>query len=317
MSENKVYDLIILGGGPAGVSAAIYASRGMLDCLLIDSSIIGGQLNWTQNIENYPGYPIITGMELIQKFEEQLNKLNVNIALMKEIVNVDIKSRIKTINTTEETYKTKSIIICTGANPKKIGVKGENEFLGRGVSYCAICDGAFFKGKDVAVVGGGNSALEESVYLTKFAKHVSIIHRRDEFRANKLYQKHVFDNPNISVIWDTVVEEIQGTDSGVNNMVLKNVITGNLSNLKIDGVFPFIGLKANTDLFKGQLNLSEDGYILTEPDMSTNVDGIFAAGDVRNTLLRQIVVSAADGAIAATSAIKYIDTIIEENVVTK
>jgi thioredoxin reductase (NADPH) len=316
MENNKILDLLILGGGPAGVTSAIYASRGSLDCLILDTATIGGQLNWTQAIENYPGYPTINGYELIEKFQEQLNKLNVEVKSFQGIQSVDLTSNIKVVETLEGTYKAKTIILCTGANPKKLGVKGEAEFIGRGVSYCAVCDGAFFKGKDIAVIGGGNSAVEEAIYLTRFASSVTIIHRRDELRANKLYQKRAMENPKMKFIWDSVIEEIIGDVKGVNKIILKNLKTNEISELNTSGVFPYVGTSPNTPLFKNQINLDESGYILCNNDMSTNVPGVFTAGDVRKTTLRQIVVSASDGAIAATSAIKYLDEILQENTIT-
>lgn len=312
MENSKVYDLLILGGGPAGITAAIYAARGMIDCLIIDTTTIGGQLNYTQEIENYPGFVSVKGYELIMKFQEQLNQLNVKVEQFQEIQSVDITSKIKEVKTLTNTFRGKTILICTGASPKKLGVNGEKEFLGRGVSYCAVCDGAFFKGKKLAVVGGGNSAVEEGLYLTRFAESVTMIHRRDSLRACRVCQARVLKHPQINFIWDSVVEEVQGNEKGVNNLVVKNIKTGEISNLPIDGLFPYIGASPNTKLFEGQLDMDESGYLLCKEDMSTNVDGVFGAGDVRKTPLRQIVVSASDGAIAATSAIKYIDNICEK-----
>lgn len=315
MKETTMRDLIILGGGPAGIAAAIYASRGMLDCLILETATLGGQLNLTQTIENYPGYPTITGFELIDKFQEQLSKLDVEIAQFQEIKSIDITNKIKVVHTLDKTYKAKAIIICTGATPKKLGIKGELEFIGRGVSYCAVCDGAFFKEKNIAVIGGGNSAIEESLYLTRFAKNVTIIHRRDSLRADKLYQRKAMEHPKINFIWDSVPQEIQGTEKGVTNMVLKNVQTGEISDFKVDGIFPYIGTSPNVTLFKDQIDLDPNGYILCKDDMSTSAPGVFAAGDVRKTILRQIVVSASDGAIAATSVIKYLDEVFDEDTI--
>ena len=314
MNQEIFTDLIILGGGPAGIAASIYSTRGMLKTILLETTTIGGQLNWTKNIENYPGYPTITGSELINKFNEQLNILNVEIFTFQEILNIDLSNKKKVVTTSEKTFFAKTIIICTGAGPKKLGIKGEDEYTGRGVSYCAVCDGAFFKDKEICVIGGGNSSVEEGLYLTKFARKVNIIHRRDSLRANKLYEQRAIENPKINFIWNTVPDEIQGNEKGVNNIILKNVITGEITNFKTDGIFPYIGTKANTDLFKNQLELDENGYIITNIEMCTNIPGVFAAGDVRKTPLRQIVVSASDGAIAATSAIKYIDELFKEDI---
>lgn len=315
MEQTNLKDLIILGGGPAGVAAAIYASRGMLDCIIIETATIGGQLNWTQTIENYPGYPTITGFELIEKFQEHLNKLNVEVIQFQEIQKVDLKSNIKSITTSDKEFKAKTVIIGTGANPKKLNIPGEKDYTGRGVSYCAVCDGAFFKGKNIAVIGGGNSAIEEGIYLTRFAETVSIIHRRNELRADKIYTKKAMENPKIQFIWDSVPIEIQGNDKNVTNLIIKNVKTNETSNLPINGVFPYIGSSPNTELFKTQIELDNNNFILTKEDMSTNIPGVFAAGDVRKTKLRQLVVSASDGAIAATTAIKYLDEVFNKNII--
>lgn len=315
MSEDKIYDLIILGGGPAGITAAIYASRGMLDCTILDTTTIGGQLNYTQDIENYPGFPSIKGYELIQKFQEQLQKLNVDIKQFQELKEVNLKDTIKTITTVDKTYKAKTVILCTGASPRKLGIKGEKELIGMGVSYCAVCDGAFFKEKDIAVVGGGNSAIEEALYLTRFAKKVYIIHRRDALRASKVYQKRLFENPKIKMIWDSVAEEIEGDIKGVNNLKIKNLKTNEISDLKVNGIFPYIGADPNTKLFKDQVNMDNRGYLICEENMYAGTPGVYGAGDVRLTPLRQIIVSGADGAIAATSAIKYLDEVFDEKTV--
>lgn len=313
MQESKLKDLIIIGGGPAGVAAAIYASRGMIDCIVLDAATLGGQLNWTETIENYPGYVKITGFELIEKFRAQLDNLNVEIKQFQEIQDVSLTEKIKVINTLDGSFKAKTVLICTGANPKKLNVPGEKEYTGKGVSYCAVCDGAFFKGKEIAIIGGGNSAIEEGLYLTRYASKVTVIHRRNELRASKTYQEKILNHPKTEFIWDSVVEEVQGNNKNVTNLVIKNVKTGEISNFKTDGVFPYIGSNPNTELFKGQITLDKQGYILTDETMATNILGVYAAGDVRKTTLRQLVVSASDGAIAATEAIKYIDQVFKEN----
>lgn len=313
MDEKKIKDLIILGAGPAGVTAAIYATRGLLDCLILEAATIGGQLNLTENIENYPGYTKISGYELIEKFQEQLDNLDAQIKQFQEIDSVNLKDKIKTIVTKEGTYKTKSVLIATGANPRMLDIPGEREFTGKGVSYCAVCDGAFFKEKEITVIGGGNSAVEEAIYLTRFGSKVTIIHRRDELRANKAYQEKAFKNPKINFIWNAVPVEIEGDERSVNNLIIKNVKTGEISNHKTDGIFPFVGTIPNTTLFKNQITMDENGYILTDETMVTNIPGVYAAGDVRKTTLRQLVVSASDGAIAATDAIKYIEEVFEKD----
>jgi len=313
MDNKDIKDLIILGGGPAGITAAIYATRGLLDCLILEAATIGGQLNLTETIENYPGYTKISGYELIEKFQEQLNNLDAKIKQFQEIDSVELKDKIKTIITKEGTYKTKTVLISTGANPRKLGIPGEREFTGRGVSYCAVCDGNFFKEKEIAVIGGGNSAVEEAIYLTRFASKVTVIHRRDSLRANKAYQEKAFNNPKINFIWNSVPIEIEGNERSINNLIIKNTQTNEITNLKLDGVFPFVGTIPNTSLFKGQIDTDENGYILTNETMSTNIPGVYAAGDVRKTNLRQLVVSASDGAIAASDAIKYIEEIFEKD----
>ncbi|MGD9580590.1 MAG: thioredoxin-disulfide reductase [Vampirovibrionia bacterium] len=313
MDNNKPKDLVILGGGPAGITAAIYATRGLLDCVILEAATIGGQLNLTEHIENYPGYAKISGYELIEKFQEQLNNLNVNIKQFQEIEHINFTDKIKTITTKEGSYKTKTILIATGANPRKLEIKGEREYTGRGVSYCAVCDGAFFKEKVITVIGGGNSAVEEAIYLTRFGSKVYIVHRRDKLRANKAYQEKAFNNPKIEFVWNAVPVEIEGNEKGVTNLVIKNVQNNEIKNLSTDGVFPFVGTIPNTLLAEGQIELDENGYIPTDENMRTNVDGVYAAGDVRKTTLRQLVVSASDGAIAATDAIKYIEEVFEKD----
>lgn len=311
MSEKEIRDFVIIGGGPAGITAAIYATRGLLDCVILEAATIGGQLNWTQSIENYPGYTHITGFELIQKFQGQLESLNVDIQQFQEIQSVNLTEKIKEIKTLEKTYLARGVLICTGSSPRKLGIPGEKELTGRGVSYCAVCDGAFFKDKVITTVGGGNSAIEESLYLTKYASKVYIVHRRDQLRASKVYQEKVLSNPKIEVLWDSIPLEIQGENS-VNNLVIKNVKTGEVTNHKTDAVFPYIGSNPNTGLFKDQIELDERGHLLCNANMETNITGVYGAGDVRKTNLRQLVVSASDGAIAATSAIKYIDEAFQE-----
>lgn len=310
MSEKKElsYDMVILGGGPAGLSAAIYAARGALKTAIVDISLLGGQPNNYLEIENYPGLGKTGGFELAEAFEKHVDLFNVDKYQMQEIVKADVTSQEKTIETLEYIFKTNTVVVATGAQAQKLGVPGEKEFVGRGVSYCAVCDGAFFKDKEVSVVGGGNSAVEEAIYLTKFASKVNIIHRRDALRADKVYQQRAFDNPKINMVWDSTVEEVKGENT-VNTVVLRNTKTGEISEMKTDGVFPYIGITANSDLLKSSIKLSPQGFIETDINLSTSCTGVYAAGDVRVTPLRQVVVSAADGAIAATSAIKYLETL--------
>ena len=302
--ERKIFDIIILGGGPAGFSSAIYAARGAVSTAIVDINMLGGQPSNYLELENYPGFQLVGGYDLMEKFEEHADKFGVEKFPMQEITNIDLSK--KKIYTKEYEFSAKSIIIATGAQPMKLGVKGEKEFVGRGVSYCAVCDGAFYKDKIVAVVGGGNSAIEEAMYLTKFAKKVYVIHRRDKLRADKILQEKAFKNQKIEFIWNSIVLEIQGENT-VKSIVLKNLQTDKMSELKIDGIFPYIGISPNTELFSGQLNQDKYGFIITDTTMATSVDGVYAIGDVRNTPLRQVVTAASDGAIGATYALRYIE----------
>ena len=300
--EQLSFDTIILGGGPAGLSAAIYASRGAVSTAIVDLNMLGGQPSNYLELENYPGFQVIGGYDLMEKFEEHADKFGVKKFPMQEIQSVDLKT--KTIVTNEYEFKAKTIIIATGAQPMKLGVPGEKEFVGRGVSYCAVCDGAFYKNKVVAVVGGGNAAVEEAMYLTKFADKVYVIHRRNELRADKIVQERAFKNDKIEFIWDSVVKEIKG-DNLVNTAVLENVKTKEISNLAVNGVFPYIGMTPNVENISGQLEQDARGFIVTDETMATSVEGVFAVGDVRTTPLRQVITAAADGAVGAVYAVKY------------
>lgn len=306
IQKEQNYDLLILGGGPAGLSAALYGGRGLLKTAIVDTGVTGGQLTNILEIENYPGFPLVSGFDLVEKMEEHADKFNINKFIMQEITRIDLISPIKTIETTENIFKAKSVIIATGAKLQRLGVPGESELIGRGVSFCAVCDGAFFKDKEVSVVGGGNAAVEEALYLTRFASKVNIIHRRGELRAEKVYQEKAFANPKINFVWDTVVSAVNGKDK-VESISVQNVKTGENSEIKTDAVFPYIGYSPNTELFREQIKLDSKGFIETDINLATNCEGVFAAGDVRVSPLRQVVVSAADGAISATSAVKYLE----------
>lgn len=306
--EQLTFDTIILGGGPAGLSAAIYASRGAVSTAIVDLNMLGGQPSNYLELENYPGFQVIGGYDLMEKFEEHADKFGVKKFPMQEIQTVDLKS--KTIITNEYEFRAKTIIIATGAQPMKLGVPGEKEFVGRGVSYCAVCDGAFYRNKVVAVVGGGNAAVEEAMYLTKFADKVYVIHRRNELRADKIVQERAFKNDKIEFIWDSVVKEIKG-DNLVNTAVLENVKTKETSNLSVNGVFPYIGMTPNVENISGQLQQDARGFVVTDETMSTSVEGVFAIGDVRTTPLRQVITAAADGAIGAVYAVKYLESLKE------
>lgn len=301
------FDTVILGGGPAGFSAGLYAARGELSTAIVDVNMLGGQPSNYLELENYPGFVCIGGYELMEKFEEHADKFGINKFPMQEILSVDLISNPKVIKTKEYEFNTKTVIIATGAKPMKLGVKGEKEFVGRGVSYCAVCDGAFYKDKVVAVVGGGNAAVEEAIYLTRFASKVYLIHRRDELRADKIVQCRAFENPKLEFVFDSVVKGIVGEDC-VKSLVLENVKSKELTNLSVDGVFPYIGISPNVDNFSGQITQDSKGFILTDDTMKTSIDGVFAVGDVRVTPLRQVITAAADGAISAVYASRYIES---------
>lgn len=310
MTDKKelLFDTVILGGGPAGLSAGIYASRGNIKTAIIDITMFGGQPSNYLEIENYPGYPVSGGYELMEKFEEHADKFGVEKFPCEEIQKVDLVSKIKTVETLDKIFKAKSIIIATGAKPAKLNIPGEEEFFGRGVSYCAVCDGAFYRDKTVFVVGGGNSAVEEAVYLTRFAKKVYILHRRDKLRADKIIQEKAFKNDKIEFIFNAVPIEIIGENS-VQKIKIKNLVTDETKEYDTDGVFPYIGFTPNVDLFNGQIKQDTKGFIETDTMMQTSAAGVFAAGDVRNTPLRQVVTASSDGAVSACSVVKYLETL--------
>lgn len=308
--QEKEFDVVILGGGPAGFSAGIYTARGNVSTVILDVSMLGGQPSNYLELENYPAFMKIGGFELMEKFEEHADMFGVQKFPMQEIEFIDLVSLPKIVKTKEAEFRAKSVIIATGAKPMKLGVKGEEEFVGRGVSYCAVCDGAFYKDKVVAIVGGGNSAVEEAIYLTKFASKVYIIHRRDELRADKIIQDRAAKNEKIEFVLNSVVCEIQGQDL-VNNLILKNTKTDEMFNLAVDGVFPYIGITPNVENFSGQITQDKAGFIITDETMKTSIDGVFAIGDVRKTPLRQVITAASDGAIAGVYAVKYIESLKE------
>lgn len=306
----KEFDVVILGGGPAGFSAGIYTARGNVSTAILDVSMLGGQPSNYLELENYPAFMKIGSFELMEKFEEHADMFGVQKFPMQEIEFIDLVSSPKIIRTKDVEFRAKSVIIATGAKPMKLGVKGEEEFTGRGVSYCAVCDGAFYKDKVVAIVGGGNSAVEEAIYLTKFASKVYIIHRRDELRADKIIQDRAAKNEKIEFVLNSVVCEIQGQDL-VNNLILKNTKTDEMFNLAVDGVFPYIGITPNVENISGQITQDKAGFIITDETMKTSIDGVFAIGDVRKTPLRQVITAASDGAIAGVYAVKYIESLKE------
>ena len=311
MTKDLNYDVIILGGGPAGFSAGIYAARGNVKTAIIDITMLGGQPSNYLELENYPGFELIGGFELMEKFEAHADKFGVEKFPMQEIQKIELNKEIKKIITNDTIFNAKTIIIATGAQPQKLNIPGEKEFTGRGVSYCAVCDGAFYKEKTVAVIGGGNAAVEEAIYLTRFANKVYIIHRRDKLRADKIVQERALKNPKIEFIWDSIATEITGTNN-VEKIILQNVKTKKTKTLTTDGVFPYIGFAPNTELINGQIMQNEQGFIITDERLNTSSQGVYAIGDVRVTPLRQVITAAADGAIAAVSALKYLEEIESE-----
>ncbi len=311
-----VYDVIIIGGGPAGLSAGLYAARAKMSTLIIEKEAFGGQIVTTEDVENYPGSIVDpTGPTLIARMVEQAEGFGAK-KISDTIKEVDLTNKIKLVKGEKEEYQGKTIIIATGAVPRLIGCPGEKELTGRGVSYCATCDAAFFEELEVFVMGGGDSAVEEAIYLTKFARKVTVIHRRDELRAAKSIQEKAFKNPKIDFMWDTVITEVKG-DGMLESFIVKNVKTGEEKELFPDeddgafGIFVFVGTLPATELFEGLIDM-ENGYIITDDNMKTNQPGVFAAGDNRVKSLRQVVTATADGAIAAVQAEKYIEENFEE-----
>lgn len=300
------FDVLILGGGPAGLGAGVYAARGAVKTAIIDISAFGGQPSNYLEIENYIGFPLIGGYDLAEKFEEHADAFSVEKYPMQEIISVDLVSETKVIETLEYRFEAKTVIIACGASSKKLGIPGEAEYLGRGVSYCAVCDGAFFKDKIIAVVGGGNTAVEEGIYLTRFAKKVYIINRNDKLKADKILQTKAFSNEKMEFIYNTESLEIVGENT-VSGLVIKDKINNEIKTLSVDGVFPFIGLTPNVKLFNGQIHQDENGFIITDENMQTSVKGVYAVGDIRTTPLRQVITAVSDGAIAAVNALKHIE----------
>lgn len=311
MAEEKIYDVIIAGAGPAGMTAAVYASRANLDTLMLERGIPGGQVANTEDVENYPGYDHILGPDLSNKMFDHAKKFGAEYAYgdIKEVID---GKEYKTVIAGSKEYKTRTLIIATGAQYKKLGIPGEEELGGRGVSYCAVCDGAFFKERELVVVGGGDSAVEEGVYLTRFASKVTIIHRRDELRAQKILQDRAFKNDKVEFIWDTIVKEVNSKDGKVGSVTLLDKKTNEEYEFETDGVFVYIGMVPLSEPFKSLGITNEEGYIPTNENMETSVPGIFAAGDIREKELRQIVTATGDGSIAAQSAQHFIENMKEE-----
>jgi thioredoxin reductase (NADPH) len=302
---DRAYDVIIIGGGPAGLSAGLYAARARLSTLLIEKGIFGGQIANAERVENYPGFPDgISGYELGELMHRQAKKYDLE-TVAAEVIGIELVERGKVIRTTEGEFLAKAVILAGGAEPNRLGVPGEEKFVGKGVSYCATCDGPFFREQVVAVVGGGDSAVEEGILLTRFASKVILIHRRNQLRASKLLQERAFANKKMEFLWDTVVEEILGDDK-VKGLRVRNVKTGQGKNLEVSAVFIYVGLHPSTDYLSGLLSLYGEGHIPTNEEMETEIPGIFAAGDIRKNSSRQVITAAGDGATAALSAERYL-----------
>lgn len=302
----RYYKVIIIGGGPAGLTAGLYASRARLRTLMIQNGLFGGQMPMTELVENYPGFPKgVSGEELSVLMEEQARRFGIEM-LGDEVVEVKLDGDLKRVKTHENEFFCNALIVCTGTEYRKLGIPGEREFTGKGVSYCATCDGAFFQDGRVVVVGGGDSALTEALFLTKFVKELTVIHRRDSLRATKIYQERAFANSKIKFLWNSVVQEIKG-DNVVRSIYVRNLKTGETMEIDTDGVFLFIGLSPRTQFLKGLVEMDEAGYIITNDECETSVKGIFAAGDCRKKLLRQIATAVGDGATASFAAEKYLE----------
>jgi thioredoxin reductase (NADPH) len=305
VSATKSYDVIIIGGGPAGLSAGIYAARARLKTVMIEKMAVGGQIINAWMVENYPGYKDgVSGVDLTQAMHEQATKFGLE-TVADEVTGISIDGDRKTVKTTLEEYTTKALIIAGGSERQKLGAPGEKEFTGKGVSYCATCDGAFFRNKTVAVLGGGNSAVTEALELTKFASKIYLIHRRQELRATKILQEKLLADSRVEILWDTIVEEIKG-EKFVKSLKIKNAVTGQASELPVDGVFVSVGTQPATGYLKGIVALDAFNSVLVNDRLETNVPGIFAAGDIRSGSIKQVIGAAGDGAMAAVNAGKYI-----------
>jgi len=305
LATKQGYDVVIIGGGPAGLTAGIYAARSRLKNLLVEKGAAGGWIINAGVVENYPGFPEgVNGLELADAMQQQAAKFGLE-TLTAEVTGLELKSEQKIVKTSEGDVAARAVIVAGGSERIKLGVPGEEEFTGRGVAYCAVCDGYFYRDVPVAVVGGGNAAMNEALELTKFASKVTVIHRRDELRATKILQERAFAEPNMGFLWNTVVEAIEGEDT-VKRLRLKNVKSGEKSTLDISGIFVAVGLRPNTGYLKKVIGLAEDGTIITNEKMETDVPGIFAAGDIRSGSIRQVAGAVGDGAVAAIYAERYI-----------
>jgi thioredoxin reductase (NADPH) len=303
--DQNHYDVIIIGSGPAGYTAGIYTSRANLSTLIISGTLPGGQLMTTSEVENYPGFPNgIFGPELMMNMRQQAERFG-SVVVDDEVIKVDFKKRPFTITTHAETYTAEATVVCTGASPRKLGIPAEQQFGGRGVSYCATCDGPFFKGENIVVVGGGDTAMEEATFLTKFGKSVMVVHRRDSLRASKILQQKALENPKIEFIWNNVVADIKGNNK-ISTVLVKDINTGKERTIETGGLFVAIGHEPNTAIFRGQLELDDKGYIVLKQHTKTSVEGIFAAGDVHDHKYRQAVTAAGFGCMAAIDVEKWL-----------
>ncbi|MBW1642366.1 MAG: thioredoxin-disulfide reductase [Deltaproteobacteria bacterium] len=303
------YDLVIIGGGPAGLTAGLYAARARLNVVLLEKAALGGQVIVSDWVENYPGFPEgLNGFELMQRMADQAKRFGLTIET-NEVVSLDLAEPIKKIHLNDKTVTAHTIILATGASPKKLGIPGEDMFSGKGVSFCATCDGPFFKDRVVAAVGGGDTAVKESLFLTKFAKKVYLIHRRDELRATKILQERALENDKIELIWDSVVTSINGGLTDVESLTVKNVKTQETQTLSVDGCFIWVGTDPTTKFLGDTIHVDKSGFIIVDLSMETSVSGVYAAGDVRNPLCRQIVTAVGDAATAVYSAENYLEKI--------
>ncbi len=305
MKEVIKYDIAIIGSGPAGLSAAIYAARGGLKTIVFERGVVGGQITVTQEVENYPGfYETLSGFELMDAMKKHADKFGTELC-EEEVKGIGLQGLCKIIETSKKIYHAKTLIIATGAHPRKLNVPGEDKYFGKGVSYCATCDGSFYRDKVVTVVGGGDSAVEEAMFLTRFAKKVYVIHRRDELRAVQIIQQRAFENPKIEFIWNSEIQEIAGNNF-VEYINIYNKKEQKHWDLKVDGVFVYVGILPNNELIESRLDLDEQGFVKVDYSMHTNIPGIYAAGDIVSKKLRQVITAASDGAIAAWSAEKWL-----------
>lgn len=316
MTEKRIYDVIIIGAGPAGMTAGVYASRGNLDTLMIERGVPGGQMADTEDVENFPGFEHILGVDLSNKMFEHAKKFGTEYAYG-DVKGITLDGDYKTVKAGDKEYTTKTIIITTGAIYRKLGAPGEAELTGRGVSYCAVCDGAFFRDREIVVIGGGDSAVEEGIYLTKFAKKVTVIHRRGELRAQKIIQDRAFANEKMDFIWNNTVESFNAEAGKIGSVTLKNTENGDITEHETEGAFVYIGMDPLSGPFESLGIVDEEGYIPSDENMRTEIPGIYSAGDIRVKELRQIVTATGDGSIAAEQAQKFVEEVNEKAKVTK